>query len=334
MKLLLLGGTAWLGRTVAAAARDAGHDVTCVARGSDVPPGVALVHADRDRDDALASLARTRWDAVIDVARQPGQVRRAVRALEPVAGISVFVSTVSVYASHAERGADENAETLAPLDADVMDGPEQYGPAKVACEHAVLAGFGPERSAIVRPGLIGGPGDGSGRTTYWVRRLAHPSTPAGTVLVPDAPDLPTSVIDVRDLADWLVRLAAERTAGTFNAVGDPMPFPAHLQTARDVAGHTGALAAASADWLRAHDVDEWAGPRSLPLWLADRDAYGMGDRSNARARAAGLALRPLAETLADILAATAGQDAHGLEVHGAGLTDDEERALLAACAAG
>lgn len=329
MKLLVLGGTAWLGHTVAATALDAGHQVTCVARGTAVPHRASLVRADRDDDDALSTVVSSRWDAAVDVASAPGHVRRAVRDLAPVADRFVFVSTVNVYASQAEVGADEDAALLDPLRADAMGSLDDYGSAKVACEQAVLDGFGAQRSAIVRPGLIGGPGDLSGRTGYWPMRFARPSNPEGRVLVPDVPKMPTSLIDVRDLTDWILRLAEGRAAGVFNAVGDSVSYPDHIDVARAVAGHLGEVILAPQEWLIDHDVAEWSGPRSLPFWLSDRSLWGLAARSNARARAAGLTLRTLSETLADSLA-------WGLQHHsagaarGAGLTDEDERELLAA----
>jgi nucleoside-diphosphate-sugar epimerase len=322
MQLLILGGTGWLGGHVAASAVAAGIAVTCLARHAPAPAGATLVVADRDDDDALAPLAARHWDAVVDVATQPGHVRRAARDLATAADHYVYVSSVSAYASHAAVGADETDPVVEPLAADVMASLEDYGAAKAACERAVLSAFGEDRSAIVRPGLIGGPGDRTGRTTYWPRRFAHPSGPGGTVLVPDAPDLPTSVIDVRDLATWLVRLATG-AAGVFNAVGEPVPFADHIAAARMVGGGGEAVLAPS-QWLLDQGVTPWAGPRSLPLWLPDPDWSGMNSRSHARARAAGLVLRPLTDTLAD------GAAAATATVLRAGLTDDEERELLAA----
>lgn len=319
MKLLILGGTAWLGRRIATEALTRGHEVTCLARGTAVADGARLVRADRDHDDALAGVASEHWDAVFDVARQPGHVRRAVRDLAGVAGRYVFVSTGNVYASQAELGADEDAPLLAPLAADSFTDPDDYGPAKVAGEEAVLAGFGATRTLIARAGLLGGPGDPTGRTTYWPWRFAHPAV-EGSVLVPDAAELPTAVLDVRDLAAWLVGCVEDGVGGVFTAGGVAVPLPDHLEAARAAASSTAAPVLAPEQWLLERDVNQWAGPRSLPLWLADRDWYGMNARSTARAEAAGLVRRPLEETLRDSLAAGfAG---------GAGLADADERELL------
>lgn len=319
MKLLLLGGTAWLGRRIATEALARGHEVTCLARGTAVADGARLVQADRDHDDALAAVASERWDAVVDVARLPGHVRLAVRDLAGSAGRYVFVSTGNVYASQAVIGADESAPLLAPLADDSFTDPDDYGPAKVACEEAVLAGFGPSRALIARAGLLGGPGDPTGRTAYWPWRFAHPAV-EGSVLVPDAADLPTAVLDVRDLAAWLVRCVEDGVGGVFNAGGVAVPLPDHLAAARSAASSTAAPVPAAERWLLENDVNQWAGPRSLPLWLAERDWYGMNARSTARAEAAGLVRRPLEETLRDALAAGYGG--------GAGLEDADERELL------
>lgn len=324
MRILVLGGTGWLGGHVAACAVASGHDVTCVARGERAPAGAALVRADREDDDALADVAVRHWDAVVDVATHPGFVRRAVRDLGGRVGRYVYVSSVSAYASAAEGGADESDALFAPLMADAMRSMDDFGRAKSACERAVREAFPGVAHAIVRPGLIAGAGDRTGRTTYWPRRFAQPSNPRGRVLVPDAADLPTAVIDVRDLAAFLLVLAAGDEHGAFNAIGDAVPLAEHLARAQH-AGGRGIPEPVPVQWLLDHGVAQWMGPRSLPLWLTDpADAIGMSTRSNARARAAGLVLRPLERTLADIVAVP------GPIVEGAGLTDDEERELLAA----
>ncbi len=197
MRLLVLGGTAWLGREVAAAAVSRGHEVTCLARGSsgEVLAEVRFVRADRDRADAYDLVAGERWEAVVDVARQPGHLRRAVAALEPAARRFLFVSSGNVYASQRELDEDEDAPLLPPLQSDVMESMERYGEAKVACEQAVTGAFGAARALIARVGLIGGPGDESGRSGYWPWRFARPSNRQEAVIVPDAPDVPTAVID-------------------------------------------------------------------------------------------------------------------------------------------
>jgi 2'-hydroxyisoflavone reductase len=324
MKILVLGGTVWLGREVAATLVARRHEVVCVARGSEVPNGTHLINADRDTDDALGPLSGERWDAVIDVARQPGHVRRAVRDLESVADRYVFVSTSNVYSSQEQIGADESADLKDALAADSFTDPEEYGSGKVACENAVLRAFGAQRSLIARAGLIGGPGDHTQRTTYWPWRFAHPAV-EGAVLVPDAPDLPVAVIDVRDLAEWLVRCIEQGVTGIFNAMGSVLTLPEHLAVARQAADSTADTAPAPEQWLQNHAVSEWTGPRSLPLWLMDRSWYGFNGRSNARAIAAGLTLRPLEATLRDGLAE---REAARPDDFKAGLTDTDEELLL------
>ncbi len=328
MRLLVLGGTAWLGRYVAATALARGHAVTCMARGESgtAPRGVELVVADRERPDAFAWALERTFDAVIDVSRQPGQVRRAAAALSQRSGHYGYVSSASVYVDNSRSGQDETAATFEPLQTDVMSDMTEYGAAKVACERAVLAGFGPERSLIVRSGLIGGPDDHTARSGYWPWRFAHPSAPDGIVLIPDSPDLAVQLIDVRDLAAWLVVAAEGNVTGTVNAVGDVVSLSDFLETSRRVAGHTGPVLAVPSDWLREQHVAEFMGTRSLPLWIDDPAWHGFMAYDPARARAAGLQPRPLAETLAAVLDYENHRPAH--KPRPSGLTDDEERVLI------
>lgn len=328
MRLLILGGTGWLGGHVAGAAQRQGHEVTCLARGSSgpVPEGVRFVKADRDRSDAYDLVVAQDWDAVVDVSRQPGQVRVAADVLRNRSALFIFISSVSAYRDTDVPGADETAALLPPLQGDVMESMQTYGEAKVACEQHVLAAFGPSRSCIVRVGLIGGPGDLFDRSGYWPLRFARPATVNGAVLTPDAPDLMTQVIDVRDLAEWIVHGACNRLAGVFNATGLPISMSEHLEVARGVANHRGPTVAVDPQWLQAHGVKPWAGPRSLPLWLPLPKYAGFSSRDSSAARANGLATRPLQETLADVLAWEIGRPSSA--VRQAGLTDDEERALL------
>ena len=325
MRLLVLGGTAWLGAHIVRTAVAADHDVTAVARGDagPLPDGARLIRADRDREGALDG-AVGEWDAVIDVTRQPGHARRAVEALSGRAAHWVFVSSASVYADTATIGADESGELLPPLIGDVMESMEDYGSAKVACERFVLDGVGIDRSLIARASLIGGPGDWSGRSGYWPRRFARPSNPESQVLIPDAPDVPVQLLDVRDFADWLVRSAERRTAGLATVGGPTHTLAEHLETVREVTGFTGSWEVAGEDWLAEHDVQPWMGERSLPLWLPP-DAIALNAHDLSAAAALGLRTRALAETLADTL--TWELDDPG--PRRAGLTDDDERDLIA-----
>jgi 2'-hydroxyisoflavone reductase len=325
MQLLVLGGTAFLGAAVCRVAREAGHDVTALARGvsGPVPDGVRWVSADREGDDALTQVSTGHWDAVVDVAHQPGHVRRAVRDLAPVTDHYVFVSSVSAYAEGG-GGHDEDDTALQPaLQADEMRTPEDYGPAKVAAEQHVLRGFGAERSLLVRAGLIAGPGDRSGRSGYWPWRFAHPGTADGCVLVPDAGDQPVQLVDVRDLAAWIVDAAGRRVGGGIDATGPELRLTDVLEVARAVAGHDGPLATAPSAWLLDQGVAPWAGPRSLPLWLGgDTTAYPMMQRDGSRARSHGLVTRPLAQTFADELATLDGPPPRS------GLSDEQHRTVL------
>jgi nucleoside-diphosphate-sugar epimerase len=326
MRVLILGGTAWLGSHLVATALTAGHEVTALARGvsGDVPDGARWVRADRDDPDALSALGTETWDAVIDVSRQPGQVRRAVERLRDRAAHWVFVSSASVYADGTTIGQDEDARLLPALEGDVMESMETYGSAKVACERFVLVGLGTERALIARASLIGGPGDWSGRSGYWPRRMARPSNPEARVLVPDAPEVPVQLLDVRDLAAWLVRCAERGTPGIATAGGPTHTLAEHLETVRDVSGVTGSWEVAGEDWHAAHGVEPWMGPRSLPLWLP-AESIGLNAHDLTRAERLGLRTRPLAETLTDTLAWELAEPGE----RRAGLTDADERELLA-----
>lgn len=323
--VLVLGGTSWLGGAVARNARDRGHRVTCLARGAagTAPDGVRLVRADRDSEAAYDQVRRQSWDFVVDVARQPRHVRGAVAALAETARHWVFVSTCSVYAEDDAPGADESAPLHEPWTGDGIAPDEAYGPAKVACEDAVLAAV--PGATVARAGLIVGYGDRSDRFGYWPARVAR-AAPGEAVLVPPL-DNDVQVVDVEDLAAWLVRCGEERTGGIFNAMGDTCTLGDVLQASVHAAGHSGRLVEVSDDWLRDREVEPWMGPDSVPLWLPQPEYAGFMTRSNAAARTAGLELRPLTESTR---AALAWERELGLgRERRAGLSPARERALLA-----
>ncbi len=288
MKLLVLGGTRFLSRETAVQALSRGWDVTCACRGESGPVPDGATHVPWDRaDDPPAALVDGDWDAVVDVTRLPSHARRALAAVPGAHW--VFVSTVSVYPDNSSTAMEPLAEPITE-DVDLAVDPEAYGGMKVACEQAVqeLA----TSYAIARPGLIVGPGDPTGRFAYWPQRLAR----GGDVLAPGRPEDIVQVIDVRDLAAWLLDLAEARTTGVFDAVGRPMPFGEMLAGVAAGVGTEPDLTWVDQDFLEAHDVAPWAGDGSLPLWLPRPEYDGMLAHDPGPAEAVGLRLRTPAET--------------------------------------
>ena len=319
--VLILGGTGWLSGRVAAKWLERTASVTCLARGGrSAPQGATLVVADRADADAYDALAGRDWDEVVEISSIPEHVAAAVEALAPQARHWTYVSSLSAYARDDEPGADESAELHEPA----VPGEEyDYGRAKSAAEGLVRAGLG-DRAAIMRPGLIVGPGDPTDRFGYWVARFALAGSEA--VLAPELEGLSAQVIDVDDFTEFIVDRGAERWHGVANVIGDTLPLADLLQLAREVAAHSGELVEAGDDWLTAHEVAHWAGPKSLPLWLP-RDMPGFSTRTNTAYRGAGGHLRPLRETLERTLA---DERTRGLDrERKSGLTRPEELALLA-----
>ena len=298
MRLLVLGGTVYLSRAVAEAALARGHHVTVTSRGvtGSPPDGAHQVVADRDAP-LPSELTDPAYDAVVDVSRRPSHVRSALAQLR--AAHWVFVSTVNVYDDVTARDGGPGSLPLHEPQFDDSDDPEAYGPMKVACERLV-AETAPTHT-IVRPGLIVGPGDRSGRFTYWIDRLRRAGE-GETVLAPGDPDDPIQVIDVRDLAEWIVLLAERRTPGVFDAIDAPRPIAALLDEVASGVGARPVWRWATHAQLDAAGVAPWAGPRSLPLWLPRPEYDGMKTHRAGPARTAGLAARPVSDTARDTLA--------------------------------
>jgi 2'-hydroxyisoflavone reductase len=273
-----------------------------------------------DRDGNLDSLRGRDWDAAIDTSGQiPRVVRQSVELLRDSVPHYTFTSSISVYASF-KRGPSEDdpAYTEEPPDETNM---EFYGQRKASSERVVKKAYG-ERALIVRPGLIVGPHDPTGRFTYWPHRIAR----GGGVLAPEPRAARVQFIDVRDLAEWMVRLVEERATGIFNATGPakPMTMEQLLGACRATLNPDARLVWVSTDLLREHEVGEWM---ELPLWIDDPDWVGHAAVDVSKAIARGLTFRPVQDTVGATMAAAELTDA-------AGLKPEREQELLTAASRG
>jgi 2'-hydroxyisoflavone reductase len=318
VKLLVLGGTRFLGRAIVEAALSRGHELTLFNRGQTNPelfPEVEKIRG--DRTEGLDALAGRRWDAVIDVATfLPRAVRLSTDGLRDAVGRYVYVSSISVYADQSVPPVEGNP--VAELSDPRSESLEDYGALKATCEQIVQEAFG-KRSLIVRPGLIVGPHDPTDRFTYWPRRVAQ----GGRVLAPAPPDAPVQFIDVRDLGEWIVHATESDLDGIYNATGETLTFSCFLDECRRVAGDV-EIVWVDPQRLVDAGVGEWM---ELPLWIASPE-YSATQRADVtKAVAAGLRFRPLAETVRDTLAWEAEREWPPAE--GVGLTPARERELLA-----
>ncbi len=328
MRILMIGGTAFVGRHIAAAALDAGHDLTLFHRGktgTDLFP--QATHLTGDRNEDLSALADGRYDATIDLcAYFPRQVRSLAAALDGRGGTYVFISSVSAYSPSVPANYDESAPLAEVEDREATEVTnENYGYLKVACEQVSTELFGPD-TTIIRPTYVIGPYDRTYRFTWWVDRLAR----GGTVLAPGDPDDPIQVIDARDQAIFTISLLDRSITGTFHTVSPAPPFGFGQMLdaiAAEVAPPGTELVWAASDFLLEQGVDGAA----LPLWAeGESDGANMSKANPAAAFAAGLTPRPLRETVADIRAE---ERAPGTGPASIGISAEREADVLARWAA-
>lgn len=301
MKLLILGGTRFLGRALVEAALAGGHELTLFNRGKSNPdlfPEVETIHG--DRTVGLAPLAGRRWDAVIDTSGYvPRIVRSGAEQLKDQVRRYVFISSVSVYADFSQPGMEESAPLAKIEDESVEEVTgETYGPLKVLCEKAVEQVMG-EGSLIIRPGLIVGPHDPTDRFSYWPYRVAE----GGMILAPGRPDRVVQYIDVRDLAEWTLRMVQNDGHGVYNADGilPAITMGELLESCRQASDSHALLEWVSEEFLLANDVGSWI---EMPLWVPESDPEydGFFQIDVSRAVREGLTYRPVMQTVQDTLA--------------------------------
>jgi 2'-hydroxyisoflavone reductase len=334
LRILILGGTGFIGPAQVEYALERGHTVTLFNRGRTNPslfPNVEKLVGDRNAPDGYAALGGNRtWDVVIDnPTTLPRWVSGAADALAKKTSHYMFVSTISVFRDYSQPGIDENGPLHVPGDplaermGDTAD--TQYGPLKVRSEMIARERFG-ANVTVVRPGLIVGPGDLSDRFSYWPVRIDK----GGEVLAPGTPDDPTQYVDARDLGQWMIRLAEERVFGTFNATGPATPttMAQLLYGIKAVTTSDARFTWVDADFLEQQQVRGWS---EMPVWLPPRGATEGFMRIDCRkAYAAGLTFRPLADTARDTLTWYHSRPAAEQEKARAGIAPEKEKAVLAA----
>lgn len=331
-RILILGGTKFLGPALVEFARSRGHTVTLFNRGRTNPglfPDVEKLQGNRDpdKDEGLKALQGRQWDAVVDTS---GYVPRVVKAsaelLAPNVGHYAFVSSISVYADMDTYDIPETAAVATVEDPATEEVGKHYGALKALCEGAAEAAM-PGRVLNVRPGLIVGPDDPTDRFTYWPVRVSR----GGEVLAPGDGKDPIQVIDVRDLAAFIILNVERRTAGVFNATGPKPPVPMRelLEKAKAVTGSDAAFTWVDAAFLEKQGVHAW---QHMPAWIprSGEAELGKGRVSIEKAVAAGLTFRPLEDTMRDTVAWFKTLPPERQAKLGAGVTPEREKEVLAA----
>ncbi|HLO29471.1 MAG TPA: NAD-dependent epimerase/dehydratase family protein [Anaerolineales bacterium] len=327
MRILIIGGTRFLGRHLVESALAHRHDVTLFNRGKTNPglfPQVEMIIGDREKD--LDKLSGRIWEAVIDTSGYlPRLVRLSAESLKGSVSHYVFISTISVYKDFKKIGIDESypvGEIEDETTEEITGG--AYGPLKALCEKAVEDTYGIERTLIIRPGLIVGPHDPTDRFTYWPVRVAR----GGEVLAPQKSEATIQIIDVRDLSDFIIKLIEENAYGTYNAAGPDyeLTLGRLLEVSKQVSGSSANFNWASVEFLNQNKIEAWS---DMPAWVPDdEEGVGASRLDISKAIRAGLKFRPLEETVRDTLewAKTRPPD-HEWQ---AGLTAEREAEALAA----
>jgi 2'-hydroxyisoflavone reductase len=326
MRILILGGTGFLGPALVEVARAKGHTLTLFNRGKTHPglfPDIEQLHG--DRDGKLDALKDRKWDAVIDTSGYvPRIVRDSALLLQKAVSRYLFISTISVYPD-GKKPLTEDSPTGQLKTPTEQVTPESYGPLKALCEQATRDAFGP-RATIIRPGLIVGPGDPTDRFTYWPVRLAR----GGEILAPGDGKDPVQWIDVRDLAQWTIGLIERDVGGTFNALGPSggLAMSAFLEGVAKGADVKPALTWIASDFLAQHKVEAWS---DMPVWVPSESEDKYLSRIDvAKSMALGLHFRPVADTARDTLAWWKAQPAERQGKLRAGLDAEREKSVLAA----
>ncbi|MBX3225421.1 MAG: NAD-dependent epimerase/dehydratase family protein [Labilithrix sp.] len=327
MKVLILGGTSFLGPAIVEVAQARGHMLALFNRGQTNPqrfPNVETLHGDRTKSELDALRGRT-WDVVIDTS---GYFPRAVTesaTLVRDAKQYIFISSISVYAAPPQGGVDENGAVGELEDPSVETiGGETYGPLKAACERAAEAAM-PGKVTVIRPGLIVGPGDPTDRFTYWPVRLDA----GGEVMAPGSPSDPVQIIDVRDLAAWIVTVFEDGHTGVYNAVGPAKPIGIRelLDATKSALGSPATLTWVDEDFLASQKVSPWS---DMPVWVGAGEDAGMARVSSARAIDKGLTFRPIGDTARDTLEWWKRQSDERRAKPGGWISRDREREVLTA----
>lgn len=326
MKILVIGGSRFVGYYLVEAALRNGHEVTTFNRGKSNPGAFANVEEIHgDRDGGLDVLKGRSWDVVVDTCGYvPRVVRASAEALKDAVKQYIFISTVSVYSDFPPEGIDEDSKlaTLEDETTEQITG-ETYGALKVLCENVVQEVY-PAGALIIRPGLIVGPRDSTHRFGYWVKRVAE----GGEVLAPGKPERVIQYIDVRDLGDFTLHMAETQKTGIYNAVGPekPVPMGDFLNTCVEVAGSNATFTWVEEEFLTQNEVTPWM---NLPMWLPEKD-NGIHLTSNQRAVANGLTYRSTQQIVRDTLDWLNEQPASGNSNPYGAISHEREQELLQA----